>query len=160
MCRAKFRRPRSRARKQFLQQKGYGRMQMSYSSSYGGVLTINYAAMQDDMILYPDLVKVQLSMKDGRVIGFDARAYLKNHVRREIPQPAISREEAISAAGPKLAVNAARMCIIPQDGKEYYCYEISGTDGQDDFLAYIDAETGVERELMQLVPRENGTLVM
>ena len=52
------------------------------------------------------------------------------------------------------------MCIIPQDGKEYYCYELSASDGQDDFLAYIDAQSGVERELMQIVPRKNGTLVM
>lgn len=144
----------------FLQKKGFGPMQMSYSSRYDGVLTINYAATQDGVILYPDLVKVQLSMKDGRVIGFDARAYLKNHVQREIPQAAVAREEAISAAGPKLAVSAARMCIIPQDGKEYYCYELSASDGQDDFLAYIDAQSGVERELMQIVPRKNGTLVM
>ena len=144
----------------FLREHGYGEMEMSYSSRYDGILTINYAAIQEDVILYPDLIKLQLSMKDGRVIGMDAKAYLKNHMTRRIAEPAISREDALAAIGPKLAAQSIRLSIIPQNGAEYLCYEIVATDGEADFLAYIDAQSGVERELMQLVSRSNGTLVM
>ena len=144
----------------FLAEKGYGDMEMSYSSRYGGILTINYAAVQDGVVLYPDLIKIQLSMKDGSVMGIDTKNYLKNHVQRSFSAPAISEEEAISRAGSRLLPLSARLCVIPQDGAEYLCYEISAADASGDFLVYIDAMNGVERELMQVISKENGTLVM
>lgn len=144
----------------FLTSRGYGDMEMSYFSSFGGILTINYAAVQDGVILYPDLVKLQLSMKDGRVIGLDARGYLQNHHVRNLPSAVLSPEEAMRHAGARLIPSSARLCLIPQNGEEHLCYEISATDGEGDFLVYIDAQNGAERDLMQVISRENGTLVM
>ena len=43
---------------------------------------------------------------------------------------------------------------------EALCYEVTATAGSDTFLAYIDAQTGEERELMQVIRDENGALVM
>ena len=144
----------------FLISRGYGAMEMSYYSRHRGILTINYAAVQDGVVLYPDLIKLQLSMKDGRIIGLDARAYLQNHERRNIPAPALSGQEAMARIGEKLEGSSARLCIIPQNGHEYLCYEIAANDGRDDFLVYIDARTGLEIELMQVIHQDNGTLVM
>lgn len=143
----------------FLISRGYGAMEMSYYSSFGGVMTINYAAVQDGTILYSDLVKVQLSMADGQVIGLDARGYLRNHRRRDLAEAVISQEEAIQLAGERLTATSARRCLIPQNGREYLCYELKATDGDGDFLVYIDAQSGVERELMQIISDERGTLV-
>ena len=145
---------------EFLRSRGYGEMEMSYSSRYNGILTINYAPVQDGVVLYPDLVKIQLSMKDGSVIGLDAKNYLKNHKNRVISAPVLSGEEAVERIGDRLQPLSARLCVIPQNRAEYFCYEISAADAGGDYLVYIDAETGVERELMQVISRENGTLVM
>ena len=144
----------------FLARKGYGEMEMSYSSRFGGILTINYAPVQDGVVLYPDLVKIQLSMKDGSVIGLDAKNYLKNHHARSIASPALTGGEATGKIGQRLQPLSVRLCVIPQNGAEYLCYEISAADASGDYLVYIDAERGVERELMQVISRENGTLVM
>ena len=144
----------------FLISRGYGDMEMSYYSRFGGILTVNFAAVQDGVVLYSDLVKLQLSMKDGRVIGLDARGYLQNHVQRSIPVPALSADEAMDRIGRRLTATNARLCVIPQNGSEFFCYEISATDGDGDFLAYIDAQTGLERDLMQVISQENGTLVV
>lgn len=144
----------------FLRDRGYGDMEMSYYSRFGGILTINYAAVQEGVVLYPDLIKIQLSMKDGRVIGFDARSYLRSHRRRSIPAPALTEEEAMQRAGDRLVPTSARLCVIPQNRAEYLCYEITATDGRDDFLVYIDARTGVERDLMQVISGDQGTLVI
>ena len=144
----------------FLLSRGYGLMEMSYYSRYGGILTINFAAMQDGVVLYPDLVKVQLSMRDGRVIGLDAENFLKNHVSRVLTVPAVSQEEAMLRVGSRLTPLAARLCVIPQGLAEVLCYEVSAVDGDSEFLVYVDAQTGAERELMQLISRNNGTLVM
>lgn len=144
----------------FLISRGYGSMEMSYYSRYGGILTINYAATQDGVILYPDLIKIQLSMKDGRVIGLDAKNYLKNHRARTLAAPALSPEEAMLRVSPRLEALSARLCLVPQNRSEYLCYEISAADSTGEFLVYVDAQTGVERELMQVISRSNGTLVM
>lgn len=144
----------------FLISRGYGAMEMSYYSRFGGILTINYAAVQDGVTLYPDLVKIQLSMKDGSVIGLDAKSYLKNHSQRALAQPAITQEEALMRISPKLTPISARLCVIPQNRAEYLCYEISAANADGDYLVYVDAQTGVERELMQVISKSNGTLVM
>ena len=87
------------AARAFLLSRGFGAMEMSYYSSYDGILTVNYAAVQNDVVLYPDLVKVQLSMRDGAVVGLEASGYWTNHVPRTLELPAVSEEEAVSRIG-------------------------------------------------------------
>lgn len=147
------------AARAFLLSRGFGAMEMSYYSSYDGILTVNYAAVQNDVVLYPDLVKVQLSMRDGAVVGLEASGYWTNHVARTLELPAVSEAEAVSRIGARLTPRSARLCVIPTDSGEALCYEIRATDGSDDFLVYIDASTGAERELMQIVREDGGALV-
>lgn len=146
--------------KAFLLSRGFGSMEMSYYSRYDGILTVNYAAVQNGVVLYPDLVKVQLSMKDGAVIGVEAGNWLMNHAERTLELPVLSEEEAVSRIGATLTPLAVRLCVIPVNAGETLCYEIRATDGADTFLVYIDAKTGAERELMQVVSDESGSLVM
>lgn len=150
----------ARRAEDFLRSRGYGDVEISYYSRYRGIFTVNFAAVQDGVVLYPDLIKLQLSMKDGSIIGMDAKAYLQNHRERNIPAPALTRQEAMDRIGERLTARSARLCIIPDNGDEVLCYEIAAMDGNDSFLAYIDARTGLERQLMQVVRRENGTLVI
>ena len=146
--------------KAFLLARGFGNMEMSYYSRFDGILTVNYAAVQNGVVLYPDLIKMQLSMKDGAVIGVEAGNWLLNHTERTLPLPALSEEDAVARIGASLTPLAVRLCVIPISGGEALCYEIRATDGADTFLVYIDATTGAERELMQVVSDESGSLVM
>ena len=107
-----------------------------------------------------DLIKIQMSMKDGSVIGLDAKSYLKNHSVRTLAQPTLTEAEALGRISPKLTAISSRLCVIPQNRAEYLCYEISAANADGDFLVYVDARTGVERELMQVISKSNGTLVM
>lgn len=143
----------------FLREKGFGEMQMSYFSAFDGILTINFAAVQDGVVLYPDLIKLQMSMADGSVIGLDARGYLRNHRARALPEIKIDAETAQANISPRLNALGAQLCIIPKDGKEYFTWEIRAADEEAGFLVYVDAETGIERDLMQIVDAEQGTLV-
>ncbi len=148
------------AARAFLTSRGYGRMQESYFSRYDGILTVNFAAVQGDVTLYPDLVKVQVSLEDGSIIGLEAGGYLRNHVERDLALPALSEQEALARLGGRLTAKSARLCVIPENADEYLCYEISASGEGGDYLVYIDAQTGAEREILQLVSDENGALVM
>ena len=144
----------------FLRDNGFGDMELSYASQYRGILTANFAAVQEGVILYPDLVKLQISLRDGTVIGLEAAGYLTSHVARELPEPALSVEEAEARLGDALAPVSARLCLIPENEAEILCYEITALSGGDTFLAYIDARTGAERTLLQVVSDARGALVM
>ena len=148
------------AARAFLISRDFGAMELSYSSLFEGILTLNFAAVQDDVVLYPDLVKVQVSMADGAIIGLEAAGYLMNHVPRVIERPRLTPAEAMARVGGSLTAEGARLCVIPKNDSELLCYEISATDGTDSFLVYIDAMTGVERELMQVVDDGGGSFVM
>ena len=146
--------------KMFLESRIPGEVQESYYRVYGGVLTVNMVPVESGILLYPDLIKVQLSMKDGAVIGVEAGNWLLNHTERTLPLPALNEEDAVARIGATLTPLAARLCVIPVNEGEALCYEIRATDGADAFLVYIDAMTGAERELMQVVSDESGSLVM
>ena len=148
------------AARAFLLSRGYGEMELSYFSRFEGILTANFAAVQNGVVLYPDLVKVQVSMADGTVIGLEAASYLMNHVPRALEIPTLSEQDAIARIGGALTPLSARLCVIPENSSEYLCYEVRATSGQDTFLAYIDAMTGVERKLMQVIDSDGGAKVM
>lgn len=145
---------------EFLLARGYGDMKPSYSSLYDGIITINFAPVENDVVLYPDLVKVQVSMKDGAVIGLEPTGYLMNHVRRDMAEPVLSPEDAAARISPALTANGVRLCIIPEDRGEYLCYEVDASERSDRYLVYIDAVTGAERRLMRVIDDEHGALVM
>lgn len=148
------------AARAFLLSRGYGDMALSYSSRFEGILTANFAAVQDGVVLYPDLVKVQVSLADGTVVGLEAAGYLMNHVPRALSLPKLGEADALGRIGGALTPVSARLCVIPENDAEYLCYEVRATSGADTFLAYIDAETGAERRLMQVISDEGGSKVM
>ena len=144
----------------FLHSRGFGDMEMSYFSAFEGILTANFAPVQGGIILYPDLIKLQFSMKDGALVGMEAAHYLMNHVPRSLPAPLLTEDEALARLGETLTAESVRLSVIPVNLGEALCYEIHATDGADNFLVYIDAVTGAERELMQVVSDAGGALVM
>jgi len=144
----------------FLLSRGFGNMEISYFSTYGGVMTINFAATQSDVILYPDLIKLQVSMEDGAVIGIEAGNYLRNHTRRVIELPVLSEDDARALISPRLDIENVRLCMIPYGLSEKYCYEVSASSADGTYLIYIDAMTGAEAEIMQVVSDSDSTLVM
>ena len=103
---------------------------------------------------------MQVSLADGTVVGLEAAGYLMNHVRREIALPKLTEADALARIGGALTPLGARLCVIPDNDAEALCYEVRATSGSDIFLAYIDAMTGVERRLMQVVESDGGAKVM
>ncbi len=144
----------------FLKNRGYPSVTVSYWSYDDHLLTVNFAAMQDGVILYPDLIKVQMDASTGMVVGLEAFNYLANHVHRTELSPTLTEEEAQSLLGPLLSVTRSRLCVIPTDSGEALCYEFSGTAGTNQYLVYIDAHSGREREIYRVIEDEDGQLAI
>lgn len=146
----------------FLDEKGYKNMIPTFSLKYENVVLINYVYKQDDVVMYPDLIKVKVALDDGTIVGFDATKFLISNYKRDIPKPKITPEEARQKVSMKVkAEDAPRLCYIPTPSfKEIFCYEFKTEFKGDTFFIYINAETGEEEDILKLIKSENGTLMI
>ena len=146
----------------FLEKMGVHDIEDTYYEINGGVCIVNFAAEQNDVILYTDLIKVGVALDNGEVISFDMRGYITNHTVRNLPQPKISEERAISLISKSLNVTDSELCVIPSGGQnELFCHEVKCTtaDGQN-VLVYINAVTGREEQILLLKIGRNGMLTV
>ncbi|MEG6617422.1 germination protein YpeB [Peptococcaceae bacterium 1198_IL3148] len=147
--------------KQFLDDKGIKNMRPTYHSKNGNLVTIQFAAVQGDVMIYPDQVKCTVALDDGRILGYEASQYWMAKKDRNIPQPKISSQQAKQNLNNHLEVKNSRLAIIPLvDYSEQLCWEFTGTINQDTYLVYINAETGKKEKVMMLVDTPNGQLTM
>ena len=144
----------------FLKNRGYPPVAVSYWAAFDNYLTVNFAAVQDGVVLYPDLIKVQMSMESGLPVGLEAVNYLSNHVERSLPEPALSEEAARERLNGALSVERGRLCVVPRGSGEALAWEFAASADDVRYLVYIDAATGEELNIYRVVEDENGQLVI
>ena len=146
--------------KEYLSSKGFENMQETYYIKQNGFITINYAYKQGDVLIYADLIKVKIALDNGEIVGLETTGYLNNHYERTIPTNKITIEEAKEKLTNKIEITSEGMAIIPTEWKtEKFCYEFKGKIDDITFIAYINAETGEEEDILIVTSLENGTLV-
>lgn len=142
----------------FLALRGLGEMQPVHHQMYDGLYVVSLAPVQEGVLLYPDLIKVQVRMDTGEIVGLEAHSYWLNHVQRTLPAPALTQAEAQAHISAQATVEGSRLCIIPLNDQEVLCYEFTVTHNGETYLVYIDARSGHEVELLKTINVENGSL--
>lgn len=148
--------------KKYLEMLGVNHITYTYYEINGNVCTINFAAVENDVTMYTDLIKVSVAMDNGDILGFDGRGYITNHTKRDLPEPKITAEQARKKISSELTVTDTSLAVVPSSGtNELYCYEFHCTSpGGRQMLVYINADTGKEEQLLLLEISENGTLTV
>ena len=147
--------------KQFLEEKGFTNMKETYLLKQEGIVTINYAYVQDDVIMYADLIKVKIALDNGEVLGIETTGYLNNHTTRDLSNIKITKDEAREKINKNLEVQSEGMAMIPTEWQtEILCYEFKGKVENREFLVYINAENGREEDILIITDTPNGTLAM
>lgn len=147
--------------KEYLTQKGFPNMKETYYLKQEGIVTINYAYTQDDVIVYSDLIKVKVALDNGEVLGIETTGYLNNHQERDTNNVKITREQAKRNINKELTIESEGMAIIPTEWEtEILCYEFKGKVEEKEFLVYINAENGREEDILIITNTPNGTLTM
>ena len=147
--------------KEFLDKVGIKNMEETYYLNENGILTINYAYVQENVIMYPDLIKVKVALDNGEILGFESTGYLNNHTERQISKNIITKEEAKKTLNKRLNIQSERLAIIPTEYKtEILCYEFKGKVEDREFIVYINAETGIEEDILVIYNTPNGVLTM
>lgn len=142
----------------YLEKHGFSDMRSTYHMKQGGMMTINFAATQEGVLLYPDLVKVSVALDDGSIIGLETRGYLMNHRTRTLPQAEISVEEAKSKVADGLEILGHKLCVIPREGgQEVFCHEfVCQTERGEHYIVYVDAVSGEQEKILILLEDETG----
>ncbi len=146
---------------EYLKTMGIRDMQESYYEIKSCVATINFTCTQDGVVIYPDLIKVKIAMDTGEVLGIESAGYIANHRARTFSSNLISEEEARKKLSKTVTADKGRLALIPLESKkEVLCYEFLAKTDKNEFLIYINAETGKEEDVLLLMVTESGTLTI
>ena len=144
----------------FINDLGIYDIEPTYYLKVDNMLTISFAALQDDVVIYSDLIKVKVALDDGEIMTFEANGYIYNHKERDI-NPVKTIEEAKEVLYSDLKIENERLCIIPTDSKdEVLVYEFEGSVEDKKFLVYVNANTLVQEKIYILLDTPGGTLAI
>ncbi len=147
--------------KDFLTKKGFENMKETYYLKQEGIVTINYAYHQENVVVYPDLIKVKIALDNGEILGIETTGYLNSHEERNIDEVSITKEKAKESINKDLEILGEGLAIIPTEYKtEILCWEFKGKVDEREFLVYINAKTGKEEDILVILDTPNGTLTI
>ena len=146
---------------QFLEKLGFDGMKCVWKYSSNGTEHLNFAYTENGVIMYPDLVKVNVCMETGKITGMDADNYYINHTERVLGKAKFTLGDAFDKVSEKLDVSEERVAVIPLgNGNETLAYEFIGTFNDSTYYVYLDADTLKEVEIYKVVITEEGTLLI
>lgn len=147
--------------KEFLTNHGFPNMKETYYLKQDGIVTINYAYQQGDVVMYPDLIKLKIALDNGEILGMETTGYLNSHYERKLATPKITIEEAKKTLNKNLEIMSEGLAMIPTEWEtEILCYEFKGKVDDTEFLVYINVENGREENILVIINTPNGTLTM
>lgn len=145
----------------FLESRGIMNVKPTYYLKQNGIVTINYAYVQDDVTVYPDLIKLKVALDNGEILGMETSGYLNSHTQRTFATPKISVDEAREKINKNLEILSEGLAMIPTEYQtEILCWEFKGKVEDRQFLVYINVETGKEEDVLVILETPNGTLTM
>lgn len=146
---------------QYMKKVGYENMKGVYACVTDSVLYVNMCYVEDDVIIYPDMIKIKVSLDDGSIIGFEGLNYIYNHTERSLETPSVTEGEVRNMNFGGLEVQSVRLALIPLDnGKESLTYEVYGKVDNYAYYVFIDAMTGKAVEVLQVIDSDEGELLM
>lgn len=146
--------------RQYLERIGFENMKAVWISNNNSVVYINFAPEVNNIIYYPDLIKIKVASDNGEILGLEAQNYALNHTERSLPSPALTAQQAREKISFNTNASEGRLALIPfKTNQEVLTYEFEmEKDGS--YLVYIDASTGEEVNILYIINSDEGDLLM
>ncbi len=146
---------------QYMDKQGYENMKGVYACVTDGLLYVNMCYVENEIVYYPDMIKVKVSLDDGKIVGFEGLNYIYNHTQRQAGTPTVTEGEVRNKDFGGLSISSVRLALIPMPGgKELLTYEVFGSMDDFNFYVFVDAKTGKEVKVMQVIDSDEGELLM
>lgn len=140
----------------FLNSLGIENISPTYYLKQEGEITVSFASIQEDVLIYSDLIKVKIALDNGEILGLETNGYVFNHKERNIEHK-YSIKEARERLYEGLNITNEQLCIIPTESKnEVITFEFEGYLDDTKFLVYINANTLEEEKIYIVLEGNNG----
>ncbi len=133
-----------RIAEEFLESLGYGDMEAVRLRENGSNVDFTFVYEDDDVVYYPDEIRVKVCRTRGIVSGFDATKYILNHKDREDVEPNITLAQAYDKLHEKLDVQSARLAVVRTARGERAAYEFLCAYNGENYFVFLDATSGEE----------------
>lgn len=151
----------SKLANKYLEKIGFENLEATYYINLENEVTINFAAVENNVLIYPDLIKVTVDIDKNIIVSIESTGYIFNHTKRKISKNVVSVEEAKTTLAKDINIITSRLCIIPmEDNSEILCYEFKGKIENNYFLIYVNAKTKEEENVLLLLETKGGTLTI
>lgn len=145
----------------FAKQNGVENPQIVWIESVNNHIYLNIAPTENDIILYPDLVKVKVDMASGTVIGYDATNYFINHIPRALKKTGHNANEFKSSLPKDMTVKNQRLVLAPLDyNREVICFEYECEKEGATYYFYLNAENGEEENVLKVIQTDDSSKLM
>ena len=128
----------------FLERLGYEDMEAVRFTQNDGNVDFTFAYEDDDVVYYPQSVRVKVCGTRGIVSGLDARKYLENEGTRYEFTAEISLSEAKEKLYKELGVEGSRPVVVQAMRGQRSAYEFLCSYDEENYFVYIDANNGEE----------------
>ncbi|BBU40040.1 MAG: germination protein YpeB [Bacillaceae bacterium] len=140
---------------EFLKKLKFKDLELYESAQYDNIGVFTFVSNYKGVRLYPDAVRLKVALDNGEIIGYSGRDYLAAHKKRNLPKPAITKEEAKKSVHSNVEIQEDRLAVVTNDaGEEVLCYEFLGTIDQDTYRIFINAMDGTEEKVEKLQSAE------
>lgn len=145
----------------FVSNLGIANMQCVWTDKIQSDVYLNLAPVINDVIIYPDLIKVKVDLDSGSIVGYEACAYYTNHVERNLQPARISKTAAKNKIDSKYKIETIRLALSPIEYKgEILTYEFKCKYQGSTYYIFINASTGAEENILKVIETQNGNLLM
>ena len=146
---------------EFAKQVNFEDTRCVWSTQSGNYVLCNLVYVQDDVDIYPDMIKVKVNKDTGEIVGWEARSWAFNHQIRTDLKPEISLEKAKEKVDSSLDIMTSKLCVVPQDYVgEKLAYEFKCVSGEAVYYIYVDALTGSQFRILKIVQTDDGNLLI
>lgn len=145
----------------FAKENGINDPQVVWKDSLNNCVYFNLAPTQNNIVLYPDLVKVKVDLGSGTVIGYDATSYFMNHTERNLSAPKLAPNAFKDKLPSQMVVKNMRTVLAPIDyNKEIICFEYECEKDASTYYFYLNATTGEEENVLKVVKTADGNKLL
>lgn len=144
----------------FLEDADYNGFEAVFVSRGEDSVIFNFAPVLEGAVIYPDLVKVRVSLKSGAITGFEGSSYVINNRDRQIDEPSVTADLARKNVSGMFSIESIRLSVIPKGNSEALAWEFYCLYGDDEYVVYIDAQSGKQIQMYRIVNTEDGQMVM
>ncbi len=122
---------------------------------YNNISIITFADMEGDIIYYPRKMTVKVAMDNGEILGLSAQDYVFEPRPTGLAQPSMSVEDAAKLLSSSFETANVSKAFIENDFKEkVLCYAFTGRANGGHYRIFINADTGEEEKVENLLPVE------